>query len=111
MDEAGNIETIKPVPLPKGWFYDKTTKTKVTAVKSAEDIDLTYAYGEGIVSVDGSKIANGIEIIGNDLDNYIKKCNRIDYIANKISKLIGRKTTEYEKYVIEEWYDNVIKEQ
>ena len=47
----------------------------------------------------------------NDLDNYIKKWNKIDCIANKIRKLIGRKTTEYEKYVIEEWYDNVIKEQ
>ena len=56
--------------LPDGWKFTSTLAT--ASVTSADDLDLTEAYGEDIIRVNASKTTNGIEIIGNDLDNSIK---------------------------------------
>ena len=59
--------------LPDGWKYANTAKTSITAtLATADDLDLTEDYGEGVIKVDGSKTTGGVVIIGNDLNNSIK---------------------------------------
>ena len=73
-----NDEEISPEEnLPDGWKFGTASKTStdtkiITAtIKSAEEIDLTEGYGNGVEKVDGSK-TSGVVIFGNDLDNSIK---------------------------------------
>ncbi|MBQ7704049.1 MAG: calcium-binding protein, partial [Selenomonadaceae bacterium] len=90
MGNDSAVETIISsgfvIPPPYGWKYGKSSKTNtntaiVTAtLKTAEDIDLTENYGEGVKTVDGSKTTNGIEFIGNDLGNSIKGGKGADVI-------------------------------
>ena len=41
-----------------------------------------------------------------DLNNYLKRCENIKFLAKRISRIIGRKVTEYEKIYIEKWLYN-----
>ena len=72
--------------LPAGWKYGtsaaSSTDTKIitATTNGAEDIDLTQEYGEGVEKVDASK-TSGIEIYGNDLNNYIKGSKNNDVIS------------------------------
>ena len=73
VDADGNQIYPTPDTLPEGWKYD-SSKTLVTAsvTASPDDLDLTEAYGEGVIKVDASKVQTGAVIKGNDNDNSIK---------------------------------------
>ena len=69
------------ITLPAGWAYNNSAKTQIKAtVASADDIDLTETYGEGISTVDASKITGGASIVGNDEGNSIKGGRGADII-------------------------------
>ena len=87
---SGKIEVIEQTQsstLPDGWKYGTTSKTNTNAeivtatLKTAENIDLTENYGEGVVSVNAATVTGGIEIIGNDLDNSIKGSKGADVVS------------------------------
>ena len=85
-NKSFTIENIYPVPdpdtLPAGWKYANTAKTSITAtLTSADDLDLTEDYGEGVIKVDGSKTTSGVVIYGNSLNNSIKGGKGADVIA------------------------------
>ena len=77
-DAAGQIihlndEVIEPSVMPNGWKYSNSQKTAMQAtLAGAENIDLNESYGKDVTIVDGSKVAGGVEIIGNDEGNSIK---------------------------------------
>ena len=59
--------------FPEGWKYDGAKNLLQATIASADNkIDLTEVYGEGIETVDASKITGGVQIVGNDLDTSIK---------------------------------------
>ena len=82
-----NEYPIEEITLPDGWKYGTASKTNTNAeiitatLKTAENIDLTENYGEGVVSINAAKITGGVKIIGNDLNNSIKGSKGADYIS------------------------------
>ena len=73
-------DQIWPVPLPDGWSWDTKSNKKITVSKkksAADDVDLTeeneygFAYGAGVVTVDGSNTVSDISILGNDENNVL----------------------------------------
>ena len=78
IDADGDEIIIGVKTLPEGWKYGTTSKTNTNAgivsatVKTAENIDLSESYGDGVISVNAATVIGGIEILGNDLDNSIK---------------------------------------
>lgn len=83
VDSAGNIDTLAPIePLPSGWAYGNSAKTQVKAtLAAANEIDLNESYGNGVTTVDGSKITAGADITGNDKGNSIKGGRGADIIT------------------------------
>ena len=77
------IEPTEPVELPGGWVYGNKNNTllKATLATAANEIDLNEGYGEGVVTVDGSKITSGVAVTGNDEGNSIKGGKGADYIT------------------------------
>ncbi len=75
------------ITLPDGWKFGTSSKTNTNAeiitatLKTAENIDLTENYGEGVVSINAATITAGVEIIANDNDNSIKGSKGADIIS------------------------------
>ena len=66
-----NGEEIAPPATPKGWKF--ASGKAVASIASADnELDLNETYGNGITTVDGSKITKGVKIVGNDDSNSIK---------------------------------------
>ena len=82
-----NEYPVEEITLPDGWKYGTAAKTNTNAeiitatLKTAENIDLTEPYGEGVVSINAAIISTGVEITANDLDNSIKGSKGADYIS------------------------------
>ena len=73
MDENGGIVKLDGKILPEGWKYLSSFKTVINAtLATAKNVDLTQEYGNGVKNVNASITSNGVEIIGNDLNNSIK---------------------------------------
>lgn len=81
VDKNDAIEVIEPeATLPDGWKYN-STKTMVTATKStAEALDLTEAYGDGVVVVNATSVTGGAVVIGSNLSTSIKAGKGADSI-------------------------------
>lgn len=82
-------------------------------------IKTLYNYCNNIDKVSTSYILNVAEcwkrhniLKKKDLEMYYKKIRRINNVENKISKLLKRKTTQYEWYYIEKWlFKSKVKEE
>ena len=87
--------------LPKKYCFDEYVKTAL----------LEYCYN--ISKLDKNYIETVAENWGKnnirtkqDLDKFFQKCENIKFLATRISRIIGRKVTEYEKIYIEKWLYN-----
>lgn len=86
-------------------FSNQVKKILIDYCNSKPSVGKDY-----ILSVAESWHKNNIKT-EEDLDNYLKKYEILDEINTKISKIIDRPTTEYEKLYIEKWiYKNNIDE-
>ena len=85
--DSANVKidgTIKPVTdsLPSGWKYGNTAKTNLTAsIASAASLDASQTYGNGVTTINASKITGGANIVGNSLNNSIKGGSGADSIT------------------------------
>lgn len=87
-------------------FSNQVKKCLIDYCNSKQLVNKDY-----ILAVAESWYKNNI-ITSKNLDDYFEKCKILELINTKISKIIGRKTTEYEKLYIEKWtYQDMIKEQ
>ena len=86
-DTSGSFKILNEYPvaedtLPSGWKYANTAKTSITAtVASTAVLDLTESYGEGVITVDGSKATINAKIYGNSENNVIKGSKGNDTIG------------------------------
>ena len=74
----GTLEGSDP-DIPNGWKFANGVATATLA--TAKGLDLADDYGEGIITVDGSKITGGFSIHGNILNNSIKGSKGADMIS------------------------------